>query len=355
MKSKYLWVILILFIILRIYNSFRINDYPNGVKIRISSTITSEPILYENSQRIVVKNFSLYLPKYPELNYGDKVVIEGEVDGRKLKNPELISFEKNKSTMLNFRNNLIEFYRRTLPQNHAALVSGMVIGSKSLLSSDFWELLKASGTAHVVVASGMNVSLLAGFLINFFVSFMNRKKALIIAFILIWIYAFLAGFDAPIIRAAIMGSLTFSAQKLGKISQSQRVLFLTFTLMLLYRPEWIIDYGFILSFAATLSIMLFEASIRRRLSVIPKFFREDLSTTLAAQIFVSPIIFFSFGQFNILSPLINALVLWTVPLITILGSIGGVTGLIVYPVGKGILYLAYPLTYWFLRILELFG
>ena len=104
--------------------------------------------------------------------------------------------------------------------------------------------------------------------------------------------------------------------------------------MLLINPGWISDLGFILSFAATLSLILFESKVRRYVRFMPSLIKEGFSTSFAAQILIAPILFFTFGQFNILSPFINALVLWTIPYITIIGMIGGVAGLIVSPVGK---------------------
>ena len=71
----------------------------------------------------------------------------------------------------------------------------------------------------------------------------------------------------------------------------------------------------------------FREKNKKGLYGVPEILKEGLSTSLAAQIGVAPILFVTFGQFNILSPLINALVLWTVPYIMILGSVGGVVGL----------------------------
>jgi len=100
--------------------------------------------------------------------------------------------------------------------------------------------------------------------------------------------------------------------------------------------------------------MVFEKRIAKLLKFMPGVLKEGFSTSFAAQIGVSPILFVTFGQFNILSPLINALVLWTVPYIMILASLGGVVGLMLPILGKLILYVCYPLTWWFAKIVEIF-
>lgn len=356
-----LWVILFVVLALRIYSHFITNtSYSDGTKLRITQVVGSEPVRYERSQYLKLKGYKIYLPLYPEIYYGDEVVVEGVVEGDKLTQAILIDAKEGNNLLYGFRKKLITFYQEALPPKHAALVSGVTIGSKSDIPNDFWEALKTSGTAHVVVASGMNVTLVAGFVMTLLVTLIPRRKAIPLALVLIWLYALMSGFDAPIVRAAVMGSIAFSAQELGKLYYAWRSLFLSGTAMLLAKPEWITDLGFILSFIATLSLMLFNNKIYawiRRISFtkyVPDFFRRDLATTLAAQIGVAPILYVTFGQFNPLSPLINAAVLWTIPLITVFGMISGFFGLLFEPLGRFTLLTIYPLTSWFVGVIELF-
>lgn len=329
--------------------------YVDGDKIRISSRISGEPIKYENTQAVSLSGLTIYLEKFPEIHYGDHVVIEGEVDDKKLRNPVLKSHSEATGPLFLFRARMLSVYQRALPEPHSSLVSGVVLGSKQSIPPDFWEALKETGTAHVVVASGMNVTLVAGFLVSFFIIFLPRRRAISLALVGIWLYAIVSGFDAPIVRAAIMGSIGFTGLALGRVNSAWRGLFLSAILMIIVKPEWIGDLGFALSFVATGSLMLFQKPIETRIRFIPSVVREDFSTSLAAQIGVAPIIFVTFGQFNISSPLINALVLWTIAPITIIGMIGGFVGVIFFSLGKLILYTIFPLTSWFIAIVELFA
>lgn len=291
--------------------------------------------------------FYFYLPLYPEVNYGDTISVKGQVKKKELIKPELLGVSSGNNLLFGFRKKIIDFYKKTLPEPHASLVAGITLGSKSQIPEKFWQDLKKTGVIHVVVASGMNVTFVAGFLISLLTVIFSRKRALIIAILGIWLYVALSGFEAPLIRAAVMASLAFWAQGVGRLSFSWRVLFLTVLIMLIFNPSWAGDIGFILSFVATASLMLFQTKINNYLKIVPSFLKEGLSTSIAAQIGVAPILFASFGSFNILSPLINMLVLWTIPGIMILGGIGGILGLIFPFLGKLILYLSYPLTWWF--------
>lgn len=347
------WIFLILLIFVRVVTTRPV--YSDGDKIRISAKVSSEPIRYDTSQRLILVGLKTYLPNYPEISYGDKVVVEGIVEDGKLNNPILIDLEQTTGILYKTRNNIIKIYQKSLPEPHASLLAGLTLGSKAGLPAGFWETLKKTGTAHVVVASGMNVTLVASFLIGILVILLPRRKAIPLALAGVWIYSLLSGFDAPIVRAAIMGSVTFVAQALGRLQAASRALFLSAALMLIIKPDWVTDLGFILSFVATASLMLFERKIASLIRFIPGIFREGLSTSLAAQIGVAPILFATFGQFNLLSPIINALVLWTIAPITIIGGIGGIIGLVSMTVGKVIIYLSFPLTMWFVWIVGAFG
>ena len=246
MKKQFLfWFILVSLIIFR-YITTQPN-LPQGKKVRITGKVSSEPTRYERSQGFKLSGLQIYLPLYPEINYGDIVVVEGKVDGDKLSNPKLIN-DKAGGAFYALRGKLLNFYSHVLPRPHSSLIEGVVVGSKAGISQEFWDKLKATGTAHIVVASGMNVTLVAGFLINLLVLWLPRRRAIPLALTGIWLYSIFSGFDAPIVRAAVMGSFAFTAQIYGKVYDAGRALFLSAAAMLLVRPDWIVDIGFILSF-----------------------------------------------------------------------------------------------------------
>jgi len=329
-------------------------SFSEGDLIQITTKVADEPIRYQTAQYLRLKGLKVYLPLYPEIHYGDKVVVQGQVEGDKLASPQLVQILHSSNPIFLTRQKILDFFTDCLPQPHAALVAGVVLGSKSGLPDSFYTKLKDTGTIHVVVASGMNVTLVAGFLLSSALTITSRKKAVILSLVGIWLYSILSGFDAPIIRASIMGTIAFSAQGLGKLYNAVRALIISALLMLLVNPGWLTDLGFILSFVATASLMLFESRVANLLRFVPKIIRENLSTTIAAQIGVAPILFVTFGQFNILSPLINALILWTIPPMTIIGMLVGTLALVLPQIAKFIILLVYPLTTWFVKVVELF-
>lgn len=348
-----LWILLVIFIIFRYFSVRPV--YQNGDTVRITSIVSSDPISYGNYQYFSVAGLKVYLSIYPGINYGDKVVLEGLVNDGKLENPKLISVKNFNSFGSDFRKKIIDFYQKNLPQPISGLMAGMVLGSKGSLSLDFWQKVKDAGVSHVVVASGTNVTFVIAFVFGITNYFFPRRKSIPIVILSIVLYLFMSGFQAPLIRASIMACITFWAQSLGRLSNTWRILVLTAGIMLLVNPNWTTDIGFILSFVSTGSIILFEKPVSKLFKKLPKIFKEGFTTSLSAQIGVAPIIFVTFGQFNILSPIINMLVLWTIPYIMIMGSIGAVLGLIFPILGKLVLYVCYPLAWWFAQIVEIFA
>jgi len=352
--TRLLWLLLIALILGRYYCTrprYSIGDF-----VQISAPIRSEPVRYSHSQMLSLQGFRIFLEPYPELHYGDRVVITGQVgEQNQLLNPNLLSHTESQRSLFSLRTSLLQVFQRSLPVPHSALIAGVVLGSKASISQSFYQALRQTGTLHVVVASGMNVTLIAGFLVQSLIHFVSRRRAVVISFAGIWIYTLLAGLEAPLIRAAIMGSIALTAQAKGKLYRAWRALFLAALLMLIVNPNWFADLGFLLSFTATASLMLFESKIRNKINFAPQLFRESLSTSLAAQIGVAPIIYLTFGQFNPLSPIINALILWTIPPITVIGALAGIIGLLIPFIARLILLLIFPLTWWFITIINIFS
>lgn len=350
---KFFWVFLVLLIVFRYFTTRPV--YKNGDIVRVTSGVVSDPVTYGVYQYISVAGLKVYLPIFPEINYGDKIIIEGIVNGDKLEKPKLISQESLKNFGSGFRKRIIDFYLNSLPQPMSGLTAGVVLGSKGALSESFWEKTKNTGVAHVVVASGTNITFVIAFIFSLLNYFLPRRKSIPFIILSIILYLFLSGFQAPIIRASIMATFAFWAQKEGRIANAWRIYFLTAAVMLIINPDWLFDIGFILSFVSTGSIMLFNKRISMLFKKLPEVLKEGLTTSLAAQIGVAPILFVTFGQFNLLSPVINMLVLWTIPYIMILGAAGGVVGTLIPIVGKTILYISYPLTWWFTEVVSFFS
>lgn len=374
-KRNQFLIVFLLFLLffLRYQTLSSLPDFLPGQEIIIRDVLREEPKIISSSQRFSLAGVEVKTFRYPEYHYGDQLIITGSLKkgvtrGWFLEFPEIeessqlqkIGIEhKILASLSAWRRKIEGVYRFSLPEPQASLMAGIVLGSKSSFPYDFYQSLRKTGTLHVVVASGMNITLVAAVLVSLFVLFLNRRKALIFAFLGVWLYVFLAGGEAPVVRAGIMGSLAFWGVGLGREKDALRGLIFAGMLMLFINPNYLFDLGFQLSFAATAGILLVYPRIRRIRGIKKAFslplIGDDLAVTLAAQILTLPIMIFNFDGYNPLSLLVNALVLWTIPWIMGIGALAGLAGLINKVLGQIICLPAYVLLTYFVKMVELFA
>ena len=126
-------------------------------------------------------------------------------------------------------------------------------------------------------------------------------------------------------------------------------------IMIMFNPTVAIQVGFQLSFLATAGIILFQEKIRKIFRFLPKPFNEDLATTVSAQSLVIPVLFYHFGSVSAISPVVNAAILWTIPLATILGFIYLAISFVVPFLAIILSWILWALLSIFVFAIELFG
>jgi len=369
------WLIILLIFLLAYLlrlNSLKPLQIPDGSQIRLGARVSSQPYLSGSKQIIRLGQFLVVTEPFSQYFYGQKLEVIGKVQKRLINRfqaefvlnyPAIRAVEEDENLniqnkivagLLSFRRRLEDIFSRLLPEPQASLISGIVLGTRRQMPKNFRQNLQKTGTIHVVVASGYNISVVAGLLISVILRFIKRQFALFLSFFGILAYTLMAGAEPPVVRAAIMGSLTFLAQFLGREKDALRTLFFAGGVMLLANPLILFDLGFQLSFLATAGILFLGPRLNGKIFRLPGL-GENLRTTLAAQLGVLPILLANFGQISFLSPLINVLVLPVVPLIMVLGAITALFGLIWQPLAQIASWFAWvPLTY-FIKIVEWFG
>lgn len=215
---------------------------------------------------------------------------------------------------------------KLLPSPQAELLSGILLGQNKNLPPSLKLALRDTSTLHIVVASGQNLSMVAGFFLSL-AGLIKRRQAIILSLLAVISYTLLTGVQIPVLRAAIMFSLASLATFSGRQRAGWWILLVTASLMLLVNPRWITDLSFQLSFLATFGVVVVAPVLLKFLYKIP-LLGQDLSVTLAAQLMVTPVIAANFHQFSLVSLITNAMILWIVPFAMILGSLALVLSLI---------------------------
>lgn len=357
-------------------------QYIDGQQISFETILLSEPRVVSSQQRISAnlekgKRVIITTSLYPRFHYADVLRIEGDLNRKILDNgntiltisyPEIeVVKNDNPSTPLKvflaiasfIRQKAISLFEKALPPTSSGLLLGIVFGVKESLSKDFSDSLRISGVFHVVAASGMNVTIVGGFLSSIFGWFLKRQVAVLLSVMGICLYAVLAGLDPPIVRASIMGTLVFTARILGRQTLASYGLFLAAFTMLMWLPSLINDVGFQLSFSATLGILyiqpILEQKIKVKKLINKSILGEGVVTTVAAQASTLPILLSNFGIYSIWSIAANGFVIWTIPVLMVIGGLGAIIGMVNPSLGQLILYLSFPLLLYFEKVIMFFG
>ena len=207
---------------------------------------------------------------------------------------------------------------QSLPAPHAAVLLGVVLGIRRNIPHDLSNALIATGLVHLLVLSGLKVTVFARIAQGFLEPLLGRLAAWP-ALALIALYALAGGAGPAALRAAAMGGLAIAASRLGRPTHVWTSLAICAAVMLGWRPELAWDVGFQLSFAGTAAIILLTPPIERRLSWCPHVFREPFAVTCAAQLGTLPM---SAADFHVLSPIApfaNALALPVLPALIVSG------------------------------------
>ncbi len=361
MGSKWpFWLILTLILLsgwlIRIGPALK-TSLPSGHLV-IETVLKTEPKRTTATQTFRLERVMVITKLYPELHFGDRVRLEGEVTDGIMAFPRVMILEpvspENNLTfaIFRFRNKSFDIFAQSLPEPAASTLAGMVLGIDRI-PADFVEVLRRSGLLHLVVVSGQNITLLAGFVL-LLAGFIKRQFALVVSLLTIAVYTILAGAEPPVVRASLMAAFSYFGQFLGR--QTTGLLFLVWSavIMILLKPQMIFNLSFLLSFAATLGILVI-APLIKTLVKLPNFLGESVAVSLAAWLMTAPILLSAFGQLSVVAILANLLVSFTVLPLMVLGFVILAVGWLWPILAKVIALIAFPLIDYLILIATAFA
>ena len=183
----------------------------------------------------------------------------------------LLENENHGVTLQRLRQNLDTQLSKVLEGNEmVGVIKALSIGSRSEISPAQWNILRTTGTAHLVAISGLHIGLVAGlsFLlfrkllsIRVFERLSSNRWSAIAASVLASIYAALAGFSIPTQRAIVMVCVAMGTIILQRYFKPLRVWVIALLLVLLLDPLAMLSEGFWLSFCAV-ALIIFATSGR---------------------------------------------------------------------------------------------
>jgi len=213
---------------------------------------------------------------------------------------------ESESFFVGLLNRATGYLHEALPAGvHRQVADAMFLGIGNGLDFETRQSYASLGAIHILSVSGMHVGLLylgLQFLLGFIRKFRPWGGGVFFALMLIilWSYAAMTGFSAPVLRSAWMFSVMLLGQVFRlRLNPLNSWAFACFVL-LLFQPSDLFQVGFQLSFTAVLGLILFQ---KRLLGIGTSrywLFNQIWELTcvaISAQILSAPLIVYYFHQF----------------------------------------------------------
>lgn len=274
------------------------SDLEIGDKIRFRGKFkipgeNTNPKLYNYKKNLLAKNI------YTSISVKPSVVEKYFSSEKKLKYKMRMAF----------RNNVEKTFDSYLNKDNSDLIKGILLGDSAYLDEEYLEAYREIGLAHILAVSGLHIGIIAGAAMLFLSRIgVKRKWNVIISVSMIWIYGYLIGFPASVLRADIMFTLLFIAGLIAEPYDSINALFLSFFLFLLFQPLSILSVGFQLSYAATFSLLYFSPKVLDLFYPYNNKLVYTLSALLAIYIGILPIQIYYFNSFSLMAVISNIVI-----------------------------------------------
>lgn len=225
-------------------------------------------------------------------------------------------------------------------------IKGMMLGERELVPETVYDAFRRTGTAHVLVVSGLHVALLA-YAVNLALQRLRgttagKWLALFILVTVIALYSFVTGNAPSTRRAAIMASVIIAGSTIGRKSYALNSLAVADLVILLFDPLELFSPGFQMTNAAVAGILTIYPHLLRLVPDrtglgrhLAHLLWSAFSVSLSAMIGIAPVIAWYFGTYAPSGIIANVPVVFfssmamyaSFPMVLLHGIAGGVAAL----------------------------
>ena len=215
-----------------------------------------------------------------------------------------------------------------------SMIGALTIGDRSAISPSQWDVLRATGTSHLMAISGLHISLVAGLVFwlarlawlrcgTLTEAIPASKAAAVIGLIVALMYALLAGFGIPARRAFIMVSVLTLAIVFDRYASLFQAIGLAVLVTLLIDPFSVLSAGWWLSFWAV-TVIAFIVTGRYGQQ---DFAQKWINLHIVLAFTMLPLLLVFFQQASLLAPLANII---AVPWVSLAVVPVALTGTVVF-------------------------
>lgn len=205
----------------------------------------------------------------------------------------------------NFRRTITtKLKSKNFKPDELALINALLLGQRQDISPEIYNSYAKAGAIHILAVSGLHVGIILLMLNSLFkpIEYLPHGKIIktVVLLIMLWSFAIVAGLSASVTRAVMMFSVVAIGMNLKRPTNIYNTLVISMFLLLLFKPLFLFDVGFQMSYLAVLAIVSIQPLIvklwRPKFKPLNKLW-QIFTVTLAAQLGVVPISLFYFHQF----------------------------------------------------------
>lgn len=276
------------------------------------------------------------------------VKIENSNDVETIKKNQSNFFEKMINKLSNLLKRKVEIL---LPENSASLLKGILLGDCTDISSDVKENFKECNLSHMLAVSGAHLSyLIIGINIILSKKIFGKRASKIITIFGIIIFMNITNMSPSIERAGISSIICIIASLIHRKPDSINAVAIAVLCTVIKNPFSILNIGMQLSYAGTLSLLMFANGREKNNSReiiensekgknIKKYLVESIKVTLCANILIMPLTIYKFNTISLNFILANLVAGPLLGLSLILGLIMLVTSFISLNIAKFISFI----------------
>lgn len=225
------------------------------------------------------------------------------------KNESLLKISSDTHTLFGIADNIREHINLKLKPYHfkpdeIAIINALLLGQRQDISKEVYTSYTKAGAIHILAVSGLHVGIILLLLSLVFKPIERLKHGKLIKTILLvlclWSFALIAGLSASVTRAVTMFSIVAIAMNLKRPTNVYNTLAISMFVILLFKPLFVFDVGFQLSYLAVFAIVAIDPMLynlwRPKNWLLDKYW-HTLTITVSAQFGIIPISLFYFHQF----------------------------------------------------------
>lgn len=298
-------------------------------------------------QQLKESKFIVYVKSSQEVKIGNKITAEGTVRFyEEPRNPgnfnEKRYYEKQgihacmwsesvivtSGSVWKVRESLFSFRQKWkavlydyMGEEQGTMLCGIMLGDKADIDPAVKELYQMNGIGHILAISGLHLSIIGIGMYRLCRRLCGSYAAGgICGMLFLFAYILMTGISVSAVRATVMFLFRIGADMAGRRYDTGTALAAAACIVLLFRPLYLYDGGFWLSFGAVFGVA----------AVLPLFRKlpvQGLWASVSINLSILPILLYYFYEYPLYSILLNLFVIPLMPVLLLLGLAGSAAAL----------------------------